>query len=63
MSTPLFIGNMKLPSFSIDKATTASRGSPFVLNSVSPRHTINDNTHTPMTIMVCLLLTFITIAA
>ncbi len=37
MSTPLLMGNIQLPSFSMERATTASRGSPRVLKSVQPR--------------------------
>ena len=37
MSMPLLTGRIQSPLFSIDSATTASRGSPFVLKSVSPR--------------------------
>lgn len=38
MSKPLLIGRIQLCWFSIDMATTASRGSPLVVKSVLPRN-------------------------
>lgn len=40
MSSPLFMGSIQLSVCSIDTATIASRGSPFVWKSVSPRNGI-----------------------
>jgi len=52
MSVPKLTGNIQLPVFSIATATIASRGSPFVLNRVSPSQgknitqlTINRKSH------------------
>ena len=54
MSTPLFTGSIQLPYFSIDTATTASLGSPFVLNRALPRNNINEKKQTPSNIMMYL---------
>ena len=40
------MGSTQLPSFSIDSATTASLGSPRVLNSVSPKKRNSEHRHT-----------------
>ena len=42
ISSPLFTGKIQLPSLIIDIATTASRGSPRVLNGVASRKSSND---------------------
>lgn len=46
ISPPLLRGRTQFPVSSIDIDTTASLGSPLVLNSASPRNGINVRTHT-----------------
>ena len=46
-STPLFTGNTQLPCCNMERATTASRGSPRVWKGVRPKNKKSDKTHKP----------------
>ena len=44
-STPLFTGSTQFPCCNMERATTASRGSPRVLKNVCPKNKKRDTTH------------------
>ena len=58
-STPLLTGNTQLPCWSMDKATTASRGSPRVWKELSPKKSNREHAHNSAKIQKYFLLSIL----